>query len=347
MSSQDELIYIGFNQDSTCFTLSTERIITDQKVESGFRILKTSPLQYCFQRSKKYIVFPGSFGIVELLYRSNILALVGGGKSPRYPSNKVIIWDDHQMRPTGELCFRSEVRSVKLRRDRVAVILENKIFLYNLQDLKIRDHITTCSNPKGLCVLSTSPERIVLVCPDQGKGKALVKNYSEEKTLKIDAHETSLACLALNNEGTLLATASDKGTLIRVFSTEDGSMVHEFRRGIDRAEIYCLTFSQSSEWLACSSDKGTVHIYSLGRQDMNPKSGLRFMKKVLPKYFDSEWSFAQFRVKDARTICSFVGDEPMLVVITADGVYYQVRFIDGGDRTEIVETVNLLDLELL
>ena len=67
----------------------------------------------------------------------------------KYPTNKVMLWDDHQTKCIGELSFRTEVKGVKLKADKIVVVLENKIYVYNFTDLKLIDHIETVKNPKG------------------------------------------------------------------------------------------------------------------------------------------------------------------------------------------------------
>ncbi len=46
------------------------------------------------------------------------------------------------------------------------------------------------------------------------------------------------------------------------------------------------------------------------------------MKKILGKYFDSEWSFAQLKVPEHKSLCAFSEDCSNLIVVTADGYYY-------------------------
>lgn len=54
-----------------------------------------------------------------------------------------------------------------------------------------------------------------------------------------------------------------KGTLIRIFNAFDGEYLHEVRRGTKNSEIYSICFNSNSHFLACSSDRGTVHVFSL------------------------------------------------------------------------------------
>lgn len=164
---------------------------------------------------------------MEMLFRCNVLALVGGGTDPQYPVNKVMIWDDHQSRCIGELSFRSEVKAVKLRRDLIVVVLDQKIFVYNFSDLKILNQIETIANPKGLCAISQNAASLILVCPGLQKGQIRIEHYASKSTKFIMAHDSRIACFALSADGQLIATCSSKGTLVRIFSTVDGNILQE------------------------------------------------------------------------------------------------------------------------
>jgi WD40 repeat protein len=213
VSQSNTLLSVGFNQDYGCFSCGTD---------TGFRIYNCDPFRETFRREFNN----GGIGLVEMLFRCNILAIVGGGSTPRYPPNKVMIWDDHQSRCIGELSFRSEIRAVRLRRDRIVVVLEHKIYVYNFADLKLLYQIETIANPKGLCALSPA-SNFVLACPGLHRGQVRVEHYNSKKTKFIAAHDSNLACFALTLDGRLLATCSTKGTLVRIFNTLDGSKLQE------------------------------------------------------------------------------------------------------------------------
>nr|CAB3479358.1 unnamed protein product [Digitaria exilis] len=285
-----DLLHISFNQDYGCFAAGTK---------SGFRIYNCDPFREIFRRD---LVAEGDggggggIGVVEMLFRCNILALVGGGDNPHYPPNKVMIWDDHQSRCIGELSFRSPVRGVRLRRDRIIVVLENKIFVYNFADLKLVHQIETAPNPKGLCAVSQQPGSIVLVCPGAQKGQVRVEHYGARKTKFINAHTSRVACFALSQDGRLIATASTKGTLVRIYNAAEGNLLQEVRRG------------------------------------------------VLPKYFHSEWSVAQFRLHEGEQyIVAFGHEKNTVAVVGMDGSFYRCQFdpVNGGEMLQL-ECYNFL-----
>lgn len=369
MNENDEtdLLSISWNQDYDCIAAG---------ISHGFRIYNCEPCKETFRRDLKC----GGFKIVEMLFRCNILALVGAVANSHYPPNKVLIWDDHQSRSITEFTFRSEVRGVKLRHDRIVVVLEHKIYVYSFTDLKLLHQIETLANPRGLCCISHDTNTFVLACQGLRKGQVRVEHFGLNMTKFINAHDSEISCFTLTSDGLLLATASVKGTLIRIFNTMDRSLLQEVRRGVDRAEINSIAFSQDLQWLAASSDKGTVHVFrlrvrvsgedsltqpnaiqghALFRQNSsssldplispntgaNPNSSLSFMRGVLPKYFSSEWSFAQFHLpENTRFIVAF-GSQNSVIIVGMDGSFYKCSFdpVHGGEmvRQEHVRFLKL------
>lgn len=97
--------------------------------------------------------------------------------------------------------------------------------------------------------------------------KLLVENV-------IQAHKSPISFLSINSSGTMLASASDKGTVIRVWSIPGSEKLYQFRRGTRETRIYSMSFNTMSTLLAVSSAHDTVHIFNLGSQ----KAGLQSNK---------------------------------------------------------------------
>ena len=49
--------------------------------------------------------------------------MVGGGIRPMFPPDNVIIWDDLKKVPSMCLDFNAPIKGIRLRRDRIVVIL--------------------------------------------------------------------------------------------------------------------------------------------------------------------------------------------------------------------------------
>ncbi|XP_032368032.1 WD repeat domain phosphoinositide-interacting protein 4, partial [Etheostoma spectabile] len=172
-----------------------------------------------------------------------------------------------------------------------------------------------CNSLPGLCDLCPSLEKQLLVFPGHKCGSLQLVDLSNTKPgtssapFTINAHQSEIACVALNQPGSVAASASRKGTLIRLFDTTTRDKLVELRRGTDPATLYCINFSHDSSFLCASSDKGTVHIFALKDTKLNRRSALARVGKVGPvigQYVDSQWSLASFTVPaECACICAF------------------------------------------
>lgn len=187
--------------------------------------------------------------------------------------------------------------AVRLNRKRLAVVLEEEIYLYDISNMTLLYTIATSPNPSAICALSPSSENCYIAYPlpkpreatadkrpshappgstyvAPTSGEVLIFDTLALKPVNVvEAHRAPLSCIALNNDGTLLATASETGTIIRVFSVPRGLKLFQFRRGTYPSTIYSMSFNLSSTLLCVSSTSDTVHIFRLGGPQPSSRPG--------------------------------------------------------------------------
>ena len=220
-------------------------------------------------------------GCAEMLNTTKYIALVGGGKQPKFPQNKVsmsddeewvlvsreadvrykvIIWNDSTQTASLSLEFRTPVQRVRLSRSYIVVVLLNSVNLYKFSSPPQKIAIfETTNNPFGLCCLGEK----IIAFPGRTPGQVQLVELSTRNVSIIPAHGNPLRALELSHDGEILATASETGTLIRVWSTANCTKLGEMRRGLDPATIFSLAISPDSTLLAVTSDKSTLHIFDL------------------------------------------------------------------------------------
>ncbi|UNI13766.1 Phosphatidylinositol 3,5-bisphosphate-binding protein, variant 2 [Purpureocillium takamizusanense] len=259
--------------------------------------------------------FNAGIGLVEMMGMANYLALVGGGKSPKFAMNKAIIWDDMKGKVALEIAALSSVRGVQLGRERIIVVLQNSVRIYSFAKPPTLLHVyETADNYLGLCCLSEKK----IAFPGRTVGQIQLVDLATGNVSIIPAHSSALKAIQLSPDGELLASASETGTLIRVYSTGNCARVAELRRGIDPATIFSLAFSPSGAMLACTSDKSTLHIFDvpntqrlsvhrsqhMGGDGDTGKWGILGRIPLMPRVFSDVYSFtsAPFEAGDESMI---------------------------------------------
>merc|ERR1719187_744967 len=248
------MLFGNFNQDCSSLAVGTK---------SGYRLFSLSSIE---KLDQIYESEGEDICIVERLFSSSLVAVVSLS-SPR--KLKVC----HFKKGT-EICnysYSNTILAVRLNRQRLLVCLEESLYIHNIRDMKVLHTIRdTPPNPSGLCALSTHNDSCLLAYPGSCQiGEVqLFDCMSLRAKLMIPAHDAPLAAIAFNPSGSKLATASERGTVIRLFNVTDGTRLLEFRRGVKRcAHVYSLAFSQDSEFLALSSNTETIHIFKLDQGD--------------------------------------------------------------------------------
>ena len=309
--------------------------------------------------------------MVMMLFKTNIFGIIGSDNNPDYKQNQALIWDDLNNKILAKFTLKDKekILNLKLRRDKIIIVTKIKIYVFNSKDFQTIDIIETGPNPLGLIGINYTKEKPIIVYPsndnDKDKGQLTLKHFDESKNIYINAHNHNVSYITLSYNGLLLATASEEGRKIRIFETEKGDNLQELNRGNEKADIKYISIDFKNQFIAASSEKGTIHIWSLSQsiekikksgkillveEDKNTKiSNVGSVFSILPNflgvgYLKNEWSFAQVRLEGPYSIFHF-GAENILVIITSTGKYYKARIdLQKGGDCQILAEVQLLEL---
>ncbi|XP_062206121.1 autophagy-related protein 18a-like [Phragmites australis] len=218
------LLHVSFNQDGGCFAASTT---------GGFRIYNYNcePFREIFRRDLVNNAAGGRGGAgggvktVEMLFRTNILALIDGGENPH--ANKVVIWDDHQRCCVGLLTGCGSSARPSLRRDAAQP-----------------------RSARGTGEGGAPRAR-------GGRTKTLLDDEHPASAVPCLALSRTAGWWAVATAG-----AGGAGAAVRVFDAADGKMLREASLA-PGSEVHSLAFSADARFLATSGDGGAVQVFGL------------------------------------------------------------------------------------
>ena len=281
-----------------------------------------------------------------MLKRTNILALVGGGNIPIFSKNKIIIYDDHQGLIIRQIRFNSDVIEVKLREDCIIGLIDDKLYKY----------IYGISNTNNL----------ILAFPKyQNKGKVQIikyfiskKIYQKNDTKIINAHESNITNISINNNGTLLATVSEKGPYIRLFDISNGELVAELKRG-KKGKIYNLKFDLESEIFGYINDLGKIYIYEINKlkkidennekEKSDKKDNKEASNKPIEIHKIKEKPIAKYKISENRNILGFSPNK-LAIILTSKGKLYKISYnVKSGSKCLKIDEaeINIVNYKII
>jgi WD40 repeat protein len=223
------VLSISFNDDCSCFSIG---------LNTGFCVFNARECSLKLTRD-----FNAGVGLVQMMGNANHLALVGGGRQPKFAQNKVILWDEAKGKVALEITTLTTVRGVQLGRNRVIVVLQNSVRVYSFS--KPPDLIAayeTADNLLGLCSMSDK----IIAFPGRTAGHIQLVEMATGNVSIIPSHSSALRAIQLSPDGNFLATASDTVSQIPSLDKEIPPSRFSFSHFTDRRRARSSEYMQQA-----------------------------------------------------------------------------------------------------
>lgn len=208
---------------------------------------------------ERSIEFPFHVLFFSLPFNEHYM-LVVNEESPE----ELILWDMEGNKYESSLLFEEPIIKFLSSDTFAAIITKKEVAVVKGFPLLIQYKFETplvgnfdlvqCHDDQNHCILAFSD-------PEQKDSAIIQKIPGSFSPNIIRSHDDSLLAISLSFDGKLLATTSEKGTIVRVFSTDTGSIIMESRRGWNSAKVHFISFSPDSKYICTLSNFSTVHIF--------------------------------------------------------------------------------------
>lgn len=247
---------------------------------------------------------PSPTAYVRMLFSTSLVIIIPDGDT----SNRLLkIYNSKQNIKICDLNFPAHIIDIRLNRKRLVVALQlGQIYLYDLGCVRLIKILEMAPKERFVGDLNSS-DNSLLVLPleivteksdmfdnafiewtqkskipkkkrsnislhdlkKDGHGWLIVYDTMNlQPKLIFKAHDSEIAKIKISGDVPMIASASVKGTILRVFSLldEEGfhlKLVTNLRRGHNPARINALNFNSERTVLGCASASSTVHLFRL------------------------------------------------------------------------------------
>jgi WD40 repeat protein len=251
-----------------------------------------------------------------------------------FSDRDICIYDWAGDKPMKNLQFPAPVRKIVADGAVFVLVFEAEINAYTVNPFNPIYTFECPHNPAAPCtIVERSGERLLAwTGRSLGSLKIITAGHSEHRAVEFEVADHPLVMVRFNPNGETVATASERGTLIRVFSTRTGEPITEFRRGSFHATISSISFSPRSDLVAVLSDKGTVHVFEFPSSTAGKSDPIRAAGQWKMDVYES--SVVEFVSSGILALIKFNSGELEILRYASDmrsiDVQSKVRLVDVG-----------------
>lgn len=272
----------------------------------------------------------------------SLFGLVGNAneiKHPGWSNTTFVLWNNETKSVLMRASYQAEILNIKFSQGRVFVVFASYTLTLAIETDTFEEiNALETENPWGAFAVSPGVDPVAVI-PSRITGTVKMQTEYAEAPKKFRVtgpfrfHESHISQLSVSKDSRIVVSASERGTLLRIFETENGTAIKEVRRGSTQARIYSICISDSNDMIATTSNRGTCHIFWVKKDNTHsalsssrmPSFLPSFVNDAMPVYFNSEWSSSQLQITSDKSIAYFTNDDTMLVIISVNGTFTKIH----------------------